>query len=171
MVAERRLQPIPRSAEAMASFHRGVAPQSLEVELMEAIGQDLADAQAPVGVGGSLAQTAQSPTGRRTPRTSVRGSAREGVPSAPTPSPVRIDPDGKTWTVEDDDQSQGDQSEEEEHDPDGTVSGQAEVDANPDTPVPRTSDVHFLEDSPDTPESHRVFAEEDDETYVRRTEF
>ena len=123
MVAERRSQQTSSSAEAMASSRRGAAPQSLEVELMEAIGQDLADVQVPVGLGGSLAQTAQSPTGRRAPRTSARGSARERVPSAPTPSPVRIDPDGNTWTVEDDEQAQGDRGEEEEHDPAGSGSG------------------------------------------------
>ena len=78
----------------MAFARRGAIQPSLEEELMDAVNRDLTNVGAQVGlgeVGGQLAQTVQSPTGRRTPRTSVRGSAREGVLSAPTPSPVRVD--------------------------------------------------------------------------------
>ena len=160
MVAERRYSQATSPQVAMAFAGRGAGTganqPSLEEELMNAVGQDLADAEAPVrpvGVGSQLAQEGQSPTGRRTTRTPLRRGAREDVPIVPTPpSPVRVDPDGKTWTLEDDAQDEEDQEEEEEE----RVQVDSDFRPTVDNATPTRSNIHFLEDTPSTPESHRV---------------
>ena len=68
----------------MARASRGSDLRPLGEAIMEAVSDDLADTRLPVGVGlgvgGQLAQEAESPTGRRAPRTPARAGVLAFTP-------------------------------------------------------------------------------------------
>ena len=145
----------------MARASLGSGSRPLGEEIMEAVGDDLEQSRLPVGlglgVGGQLAQQAESPAGRRgfsgLPRTPQRAGAGVLAFTPPQAGEGVHDP-----------------QEEEVHAPAVTEPRAAGVEQNGEEveELGRREFV-FLENTPSTPDSHRVFAADDE--YVPRKEF
>ena len=110
MVAERRSTKVSALRRAMASSRRGSPRQPTlaeEIDELEKAEKVTAALQAQVEQHGM--HTASKPQEQGGVTHTPKMSPKIGK----TPSPVRVDKDGKTWTLEDDDEGQEEQEENE----------------------------------------------------------